>query len=67
MSRVSLFNQYFYSVFTPPSTTPHYANATSHSNEMNSLAFTEEVYSVLSQLDPNKATGIDSISPKILK
>ena len=35
---------------------------------MNLLAFTEEeVYSVLSQLDPNKATGIDSISPKILK
>ena len=39
ISRVNLFNQYFYSVFTPPSTTPHYANATSHSNEMNSLAF----------------------------
>jgi len=68
ISRANLFNQYFYSVFTPPSTTLRHTNITSHPNEINSLVFTEEeVFSVLSQLDPNKATGIDSISPKILK
>ena len=27
----------------------------------------EEVYAALVQLDPNKATGIDKISPKVLK
>jgi len=67
-SRANLFNQYFYSVFTAPSTTPHPPSASLHPNTLNSLVFTEdEVYSVLSQLDPNKATGIDTISPKILK
>ena len=35
---------------------------------MNSVEFTEmEVYEVLSSLDPNKASGIDVIPPRILR
>ena len=67
ITRVNLFNQYFYS-FTPSSTVPVPTIATSYISEINTLVFSEdEVYSVLSQPDPNKATGIDTISPRVLK
>ena len=65
MSPEQLFNQYFHSVFFPPSTTQHSTNGISQPSDINSLIFSEE--EVHSVLDPNKATGIDSISPKILK
>ena len=68
ITRANLFNQYFYSVFTPSSTVPVPTIATSYISEINTLVFNEdEVYSALSQLDPNKATGIDKISPRVLK
>ena len=68
ITRANLFNQYFYSVFTPSSTVPVPTIATSYISEINTLVFNEdEVYSALSQLDPNKATGIDTISPRVLK
>ena len=64
-SRANLFNQYFYSVFTPPSLSADYTNTTPLPSGINTIVFSEdEVYSAL---DPNKATGIDTISPKILK
>lgn len=66
-SRASLFNQYFHSVFTPP-TISDSTSSPSHSDQISSLTFTEdEVYYALCQLDPNKATGIDNIGPKVLK
>ena len=67
-SRANLFNQYFYSVFTPPSLSTNYTNTTPLPSGINAIVFSEdEVYSALNQLDPNKATGINTISPKILK
>ncbi|XP_065893973.1 uncharacterized protein [Dysidea avara] len=66
-SRASLFNRYFHSVFTAP-TSSEQTIPSLHPDQINSLTFTEdEVYYVLCQLDPNKATGIDKISPKVLK
>ena len=60
-SKASLFNQYFYSVFTAFYQEPDYV-------KLNLLVFNEEeVYAALVQLDPNKATGIAKISPKVLK
>jgi len=68
ISRAKLFNHDFHSVFTPPSTTQHSTNVISLLSDINSLVFSEEeVHSILNQLDHNKATGIDSISLKILK
>ena len=64
-SRANLFNQYFYSVFIPPSLSAEYTNTTPG---INTIVFSEdEVYSALNQLEPNKATEIDTINPKILK
>ena len=52
-------------VFTEPSTLTDCPNLIS-SGEINTMVFSEvEINSALSQLDPNKATGIDMISPKI--
>ena len=67
-SKANLFNQYFYSVFTASYQEPNYVNSSSNSSQLDSLVFNEEeVYAALVQLDPNKATGIDKISPKVLK
>jgi len=67
-ARANLFNQYFYSVFTQPNVTDDHVNSISHPGETDSLVFNEDkVYSALSQLDSNKATGLDTISLKILK
>ena len=39
-----------------------------HPDQINSLTFIEDdVYYILCQFDPNKATGMDKISPKVLK
>jgi len=43
-------------------------NIPPHLNQLDSLVFSEdEVYNALTQSDPNKATGIDKIIPKIIK
>ena len=68
LSRANLFNQYFHSVFTQPSSFIDCINTNTLSSEIDTLIFSEEeVYCALIQLDPNKATGIDTISPRILK
>ena len=68
LSRANLFNQYFYSVFTSLPPVPEHTDISSHLSILNSLDFSkDEVYSALNQLDPSKATGIDTISPKVLK
>ena len=66
--KASLFNQYFYSVFITTSSSPSIDDLPGLSNTINSVEFTEmEVYEVLSSLDPNKASGIDDIPPRILR
>ena len=66
-SQAGLFNQYFHSVFTPPTISDHIIPPL-HPDQISSLTFTEDdVYYILCQLDPNKATGMDKISPKVLK
>ena len=65
-SKASLFNQYFYSIFTASYQEPDYVYSSPNSIQLDSLVFNkEEVYAALVQLDPNKATGIDKISPKV--
>ena len=62
VSQAGLFNQYFHLVFIPP-TISHHIITPFHPDP-----FTEDdVYYILCQLDPNKATSIDKISPKVLK
>jgi len=62
-SQAGLFNQYFHSVFTPPTISDHIILPL-HPDQISSLTFTEDdVYYIV----PNKATGIDKISPKVLK
>ena len=64
-----MFNSYFYSVFTrgTSSCSEDYQCSQSeinlHTIEINSA----EVFEALTALDPNKAMGIDKISPKMLK
>ena len=66
--QIFLTNTLIYSVFTPHSLSADYTNTTPLPSGINTIVFSEdEVYSALNQLDPNKATGIDTISPKILK
>ena len=62
----NLFNCYFYSVFSGTSIQSNVDNNLEPINNFSSISFTvEEVYQALLS-DPNKAPGIDLISPKIL-
>ena len=68
--KAKLFNRYFFSVFTSTSckNTDHIKDSSICADSFSSLVFSEaEVYNALVSLDPNKATGIDGIGPKILK
>ena len=70
-ARALLFNKFFYSVFTTSNiNTPSDEEVldTSTTNHIISIDISEdEVFNALIILDPNKATGIDGIGPKILK
>ena len=67
--KAQLFNKYFYSVFstdndTPDTVPPTYTSA----NILQDIEVNEmEVLTILNSLDINKATGIDNISPKVLR
>jgi len=67
--KATLFNKYFYSVFSESSyVLPQFQDMPSTNSTTDSINFTEdEVYSALSSLDSTKATGIDGISPAVLK
>ena len=68
--KAKLFNRYFFSVFTSTSCkdTDRIKDSSICADSFSSLVFSEaEVYNALVSLDPNKATGIDGIGPKILK
>ena len=61
-------NCYFHSVFSGSSSLPSTDDLPEISHSLNAIEFTEtEVFQVLTTLDPNKASGIDSISPRILQ
>ena len=67
--KAHLFNKYFFSVFTrDSSTTPTTSSSSIHTNTLDSISISShEVYEALASLDPNKAHGIDCLSPKIWK
>ena len=62
----TLFNQYFHSAFNHViSDLPEPSSLSPHPNPISSVEISEEeVYEALTQVDPNKATGMDSIGPK---
>ena len=64
-----LYNEYFHSVYTNSSSTlPDMNTITSDVEPLQPFDISElEVYNALISLDPNKALGIDGISPKVLK
>ena len=68
--KACMFNDFFYSVFAK-NTSDAETSVTCSVNDSDSLhnilISTADVYENLISLDPNKATGIDNISPKILK
>ena len=65
--KAGLFNQYFHSVFINTSSSPSIDDLPDVSHTINSVEFTEmKVYDTLRSLDPNKASGIDDIPPRIL-
>ena len=70
-SKASLFNNYFYSVFTRSPHSEINESTTEDSSDdtlLNNISITPtDVYEALSSLDPNKAMGPDGISPKVLK
>jgi len=69
IDKADLFNKYFYSVFSQSSySLPNFDQLPQTTMSIDSINITEEeVYCALSSLDPHKATGIDGISPAILR
>ena len=67
-AKADLFNIFFHSVLTKPSE-PISSSSVQGVNEVLCLLTinSSDVYNVMTQLDPNKAMGIDGISPKVLK
>ena len=66
--KANLFNCYFHLVFSGSSSLPSTDDLPEFSHSLNAIEFTEtEVFQVLTTLDPNKASGIVSISPRILQ
>ncbi len=70
LDKASLFNQFFKSVYTTSETEANASQPPSSSgaNQLNDIEITEqEVLTALFNLNPDKASGLDSIGPKILK
>ena len=69
MDKASLFNDYFYSVFTQSSyTIPPVSDILTPTITCSDIDITEEeVFHALISLDPSKSAGYDQISPKLLK
>ena len=67
-AKACMFNDFFYSVFAKSSNT---TESTDNSDQICTLhdisISTTEVFETLITLDPNKASGIDNISPRVLK
>ncbi len=71
LEKASLFNQFFNSVYSKSDFRNSDSQSKATSSSSPSLNFIEitkqEVFSALSSLNPSKASGMDSIGPKILK
>ena len=65
---VNCFNDYFYSVFIKEDSQPQQLENSEPPTVIDTISFSvTDVFNHLSTLDTTKATGIDSISPKLLK
>jgi len=68
IDKTNLFNKYIYSVFSQSSySLPNFNYLPQTAVSIDSIDITEEVFNALSSLDTHEATGIDGISPAILK
>ncbi len=65
-AKAELFNEYFFSVYSPAQP-PVHERHTPLSTISNVIFSDSEVFTALSKLDASKAQGIDGIGPKILK
>ena len=67
--KATLFNRYFYSVFSQNVySLPAFDDMSPTNSIIDSISITEdEVFNTLTSLDSTKATGIDEISPAVLK
>ena len=67
--KATMFNQFFYSVFTKSSfQLPPLDDLSQPLSTLNEITFSElDVFHALQSLDPSKAMGCDGISPKLLK
>ena len=63
IDKANLFNQFFFSIFTPNlGSLPSYDELPTINSSLSAIQiFPDEVYNALSSLDPTKATGIDGI------
>jgi len=67
-SKAQLFNNFFYSNFANNTDLSHPTTTHTPGNVLSNISFTsQDVFDILVSLDPNKAMGTDSISPKVLK
>jgi len=67
-SKAQLFNNFFYSNFNNNTDLSHPSTTHTPGNMLSNISFTsQDVFDILVSLDPNKAMGTDSISPKVLK
>ena len=67
-----LFNNYFFSVYTNHCPPNFSINTLLNSEDgcLNRISYSftpDDILNILSSLDPNKAMGIDHISPKVLR
>ena len=69
IDKATLFNRYFYSVFSQSTySLSLFEDMPSTNSTIDSINITEdEVHTALLSLDSSKATGIDGISPAVLK
>ena len=66
--QANLFNEYFHSVYGTSSTSSFLPNSPPTTECLSDITISEEdVFQILSSLDPSKAMGIDHIGPRILK
>jgi len=69
IDKANAFNEYFYSVFTQSSfTLPDVSELPSVPDSLSNISFTlDDIYQALLSLQPNKASGLDNIGPRIIK
>ena len=63
-----MFNDFFYSVFAKSSNSNESTDNSDQTCTLHDISIsTTEIFETLITLDPNKASGIDNISPRVLK